>query len=572
LVLLVFASDRNKAERFAQVYIDEGTRLGLRLIANLEGTTLNDRKEHFGFRDGVAQPIVQGSGRAELAGNTIAAGEVLLGHKDGYGNISHSPQNADGFAFGTNGSYLVFRQLEQNVEAFWRSAAQQTNVNAINMASTMVGRWPSGAPLVRHPEADPNQARFAGDNDFSYLADDSSNDRYGARCPFGAHIRRANPRDWQLGATRGESLEFSNRHRILRRGRPYGPPLVDSMDPGELLKSALATNAAAEQPARGLQFLCFNANIERQFEFIQQQWLNNPFFAGQSSGVDPLLGIHQPAQELGTEPPTVTLQSDVKEGVCPRKTQLQRFVRVVGSGYFFMPSIPAVRLFAGDRCYAPNPSAVSWEDVKPDESLHVDNLIKNLREKMKKQYQGGQTLRDAHPKMHGCVQAWFKIVDNIDPSLQHGLFAKPGAYKALVRFSNAAGEVDSDRKKDIRGCAIKVLGVPGFKLLEGEEGRTNQDFLLISHNAFITEDVAGFDALVAALFGGGLKKVAYLLGNPRTVLRTLSALKHHDSLLEGRPWRSVSFIEGRPETTRTRGQSEFRFHGTAAHRHVENAH
>lgn len=101
--------------------------------------------EHFGFRDGIAQPTIQGSGRAELAGNTLAAGEFLLGHRDGYGNVTHSPSSDSGFNVGLNGSYLVLRQLEQNVAAFWRYCDAQAPGNAVTLASKMVGRWPSGA-------------------------------------------------------------------------------------------------------------------------------------------------------------------------------------------------------------------------------------------------------------------------------------------------------------------------------------------------------------------------------------------------------------------------------------------
>ena len=224
LVLLVYAKDKASVLSYAQRFTEEGERCGLELVRSLEGTTLADRKEHFGFRDGIAQPLVQGSGRGAIESNTVAAGEFLLGQRDGYTNVSHSPESSAGFAFGHNGSYLVFRQLEQNVPAFWKYCASHGGGDAVAVASKMVGRWPSGAPLVRHPEKDPQNARFADEDTFTYLANDEDNDRYGARCPFGAHIRRANPRDWQLGAAPDESLELSNLHRILRRGRPYGPP------------------------------------------------------------------------------------------------------------------------------------------------------------------------------------------------------------------------------------------------------------------------------------------------------------------------------------------------------------
>src|SRR5262249_6771122 len=124
LVLLVYAKTATGADHFAKHFREQGEHAGLELVvAPLEGTTLADRKEHFGFRDGIAQPTVEGSGRGGAAVNTIAAGEILLGQRDGYGNVSYAPTSPEGFAFGMNGSYLVFRQLEQRVEAFWRHCA-----------------------------------------------------------------------------------------------------------------------------------------------------------------------------------------------------------------------------------------------------------------------------------------------------------------------------------------------------------------------------------------------------------------------------------------------------------------
>ena len=261
---------------------EQATAAGLELVTALEGTTLPGRKEHFGFRDGIAQPELKGSGRGGLDRQPVEPGEFLLGHRDGYGNVSYGPESPAGFAFGVNGSYLVFRQLAQDAEAFWRYAAAIDHENPVKAASKLVGRWPSGAPLVRHPDIDPDSARFADDDTFTYLSNDDDNDRFGARCPFGAHIRRTNPRDWQLGETPDESSRLANLHRILRRGRPYGKPLEDSMLASELVREALVEGATKPPAERGLQFLCFNANIDRQFEFAQQQWAQNPKFASQT--------------------------------------------------------------------------------------------------------------------------------------------------------------------------------------------------------------------------------------------------------------------------------------------------
>jgi Dyp-type peroxidase family len=531
LLLLVYAKDAESVERAAADHLAQAAQVGLTLMQKLEGNTLPGRKEHFGFRDGIAQPTAQGSGRPETPGNTLAAGEFLLGHRDGYGNVAHSPISSSGFAFGTNGSYLVFRQLEQDVAAFWRHCVSTSGAQgAITMASKMVGRWPSGAPLVRHPDKDPDDPRFIDEDDFSYSGNDEANDRYGARCPFGAHIRRSNPRDWQLGADPKESLELANLHRIIRRGRPYGPPFVPSMAAADLIEQAQKTPAAPDPAGRGLQFLCFNAQIDRQFEFIQQQWCNNPKFGGQVSDPDPLLGLRRPPEELGLDAATFTLQSDVKEGLGLRAHAVQKFVRVLGSAYLFMPSISAVRLLR-ENLQQPT-SAEGLEKVPADEQLHIDSLITTLREKMKREYAGRQTLRDAHPKMHGCVKATFTVARDLSPSLQVGIFAEPGReYRAWVRFSNADGAVSPDTKPDIRGVAIKLMGVPQAKLLDGEEDSTTHDFLLISHDAFVTKDAAEFDGLVKGMVRGKFAMLSFLFRRPRVLVNLLRSLARHTSPL-----------------------------------------
>jgi Dyp-type peroxidase family len=546
VVLLVYAETPESVTRHADELVAMAQQHGLELVTSLEGTTLAGRKEHFGFRDGIAQPTVKGSGRGEIEGNMVAAGEFLLGHRDGYDNVSHSPKSAAGFDFGRNGSYLVFRQLEQDVEAFWRFCVEHGDGDPIKMASKLVGRWPSGAPLVRHPDRDPNVARFADEDTFTYLANDDDNDRYGARCPFGAHIRRTNPRDWQLGETPEESLEFANLHRILRRGRPYGKALDPAMQADALVERSGAQRGGAPgaRARRGLQFLCFNANIDRQFEFVQQQWSNNPKFAGQDADADPLLGMHQAPAAMGTNPPVFTRQSDVKTGVCTRATGMQRFVRVVGSTYFFMPSIPAVKLLGTALSQPSAPRVQALEQVPDDEQLHIDSLIDTLRDKMKRDYAGGKTLRDAHPKMHGCVRATLTVARDLPPELAVGVFRAPRTYKAWVRFSNASGEISPDKKPDIRGVAIKLLDVPGPKLLEGFEDCRTHDFVLISSDAFVTKDVSEFDALVRAMVGGTWRFGAFLLTHPRVAQNLFTALRVHTSLLDVRYFSVAPYLFG----------------------------
>lgn len=518
IALMIYASTEEAVLRWRDHYQLQAERCGAELVVDLEGRTLHGRKEHFGFRDGIAQPVVAGSGRPEVSGNTLAAGEFLLGHRDGYGNVSPSPTTASGFDFGRNGSYLVFRQLSQDVEAFWRYCdGRSEELDGLTVASKMVGRWPSGASLVRHPDGDPERARFQDEDDFNYLENGGDNDRYGARCPFGSHVRRTNPRDWSLGVSRAESLRLSNLHRILRRGRPYGPPLDPELRPEAMLRAATAEEGperAADRPTdaateRGLQFLCFNANIERQFEFIQQQWCNNPNFAGLNADPDPLVGVRYDA-ELGTDPPTFTIQSDVELGLRGRCTEMGGFVQVRGSAYLFMPSLPAVRLLGAGLGQAP--PGEQLEEVPADEELHVNSIIDITRARMGRENLYRRTLRGRFAKGHACVRATLKVEPDLPAEYRIGLFREPREYRAWIRLSNAAAQPQADRKKDIRGLAIKLMDVPGAKLLEGREDDTTHDLLLSSYPALMTRDVAETETLIKAEDGGLSKIIGFFIG------------------------------------------------------------
>jgi Dyp-type peroxidase family len=331
------------------------TSFGLQLIDQLDTTWLPQDKEHFGFRDGVSQTGIEGVHTRTSPGNTIAAGEFVLGYPNAYGQYTDRPllspeQDPGGLLpqapddqrardLGMNGSYLVFRQLSQDVVKFWQSCDENTrhrdgtsNPEArIRLASKMVGRWPSGTPLVRAPERD--DPAFASDNEFLYYG---SGDAHGLKCPIGAHIRRTNPRD-SLEPDPGSdrSIEVGKRHRIIRRGRVYGAPVASSMESADILAGA---DAAGE---RGLHFLCFNTHIGRQFEFIQHTWVNNPGFDGLYDDDDPLIGDRGCGH--GKPGGTFTIQADP---VRTRVTGLPRFVQVRGAGYFFLPGIRALRFLA----------------------------------------------------------------------------------------------------------------------------------------------------------------------------------------------------------------------------------
>src|SRR5947199_1873671 len=248
------------------------------------------------------------------------------------------------------------RKWVQDVRNFWQLLYQQTGGNlpeAAQLGAKMVGRTQEGAPLVPIQDEsisgiDPKSAQ---QNQFTY-----ESDPVGGRCPFGAHIRRANPRNSDfpeqcLGALRKliimlgfgpkgfyDDLTSSVRfHRILRRGREYGSEL----SPEEALQQA-----PPNESPRGLHFICLNANISRQLEFLQNAWVANTKFSGVTGESDPLLGNREAT--LGC--PITGDFSVPKEGnLRSRLSNLPQFVTVRGAAYFFLPSLRALRYFAGTQ-------------------------------------------------------------------------------------------------------------------------------------------------------------------------------------------------------------------------------
>jgi len=324
---------------------------GVRLHPAMATSWLADRKEHFGFADGIAQPGIAGLHDDPGA---IAAGEFLLGYPNEYQRYPPSPMlaapsatlpDADGRPgrdFGRDGSYLVVRQLEQDVAGLWRWVAEAAAALPIaatwgdaedprlQLAARMVGRWPGGAPLALSPRRD--DPDLSGADDFGY-----ARDPHGLACPFAAHVRRSNPRDWLLGGDPDEATRNSRRHRLLRRGRSYGPGLVDSMD------TRAIADAADDGVKRGLLFACLNADLGRQFEFVQHTWINSPKFAGLHGDADPLIGDHHPETSARAIEATFTAPATPAR---LRATGIRRFVTVRGGAYFFLPSMRALRHLA----------------------------------------------------------------------------------------------------------------------------------------------------------------------------------------------------------------------------------
>ena len=300
-------------------------------------------REHFGFADGIGNPTIRGLGQ-DRPENEVAPGEFLLGYPNQYGRLPASPSVDPGGGkgvvlpngdFGRNGSYLVFRQLAQEVYKFWEFLLEQSGGKAdeaVALAAKMVGRWPNGAPLARWSAYQPDGDRRK-DDDFLYAGD-----RNGFGCPIGSHIRRTNPRDAvpQLDAER--SIASTKHRRLLRRGRTYGPPVKAWPQNGEPWPDPRAiVEAGDDQVDRGVHFLCFCANLVDQYEFVQQSWVSSRKFGGLANDADPLLSNpHVPA---GAKSSGFTLQ---REPVNRRIEGLPAFVAMKGGAYFFMPGMRAL--------------------------------------------------------------------------------------------------------------------------------------------------------------------------------------------------------------------------------------
>ena len=324
--------------------------------------------EPFGFVDGISQPVVDWEGKRKPKGdqltysNVVALGEFLLGYSNEYNEYTDRPvldpssrgasellpaldqsQKKD---LGRNGTYLVMRQLEQDVRGFWQYMDQATGSNAEEskrLAEAMVGREMNGTPLVPL-QNNPIDGIGKEEKDRAYNQFTYDSDPDGVRCPFGAHIRRANPRNADFpNRVKGrishliQTLGFGRKnirddlmsptrfHRLIRRGREYGPGLSppDALEP-----------RSPNPRERGLHFICLNSNIARQFEFVQGAWLMSDKFNGVNDESDPLLGS------------TKSFSRPREDGLRKRCNDLPQFVTVRGGAYFFLPSVRALRYFA----------------------------------------------------------------------------------------------------------------------------------------------------------------------------------------------------------------------------------
>jgi Dyp-type peroxidase family len=315
-IVILFARDVAERDRCTQEharYLEtiDGVKLlsGLDLQAN---PPYDAPHEHFGYRDrlsimpiaGTGEPVQPGSGPA------VAAGEFFLGYADETGL---QPQLPTPTALSRNGSYIAYLRMQEHVGAFREFLRQhgETPEQQELLAAKLMGRWRSGAPLVLAPTKD--DPELAGDmqrtNDFDYAQMDS----HGYACPVGAHIRRMNPRD---------TVPSIQRHRMIRRGATYGPPLPE--------------DAPEDGVDRGIAAFIGCASLVRQFEFAMNVWTNDPRFMQLGNERDPIIGTQD-----GTFDMTIPARPIRKkiEG-------LPAFTTVRSGAYFFLPGIRALRYLA----------------------------------------------------------------------------------------------------------------------------------------------------------------------------------------------------------------------------------
>jgi Dyp-type peroxidase family len=325
VLVTVYAVDDERLETARMALKTVGAEGAVTVIHEQRAAALEGGKDHFGFFDGIAQPALEGSGVVSRPGDgqpdgggkwrDVAVGEFLLGHVDEDGTMPAAPAEP----FDRNGTFMVYRKLSMDVAAFRRfleAEGAKYPGGPEMLGAKIVGRWQDGTPLelsldAPDPEIAADPSRI---NDFVY-----GDDAQGLRCPIGAHIRRANPRDM----AEFFDARLTNRHRLIRRGRAYGSPL----EPG-------VTEDDGQD--RGLVFVCFQANIWRQFETVQSLWIDDGDPFGLGPDKDPLAGEpHGSASKItinGTPPHLIKPQP--------------RFVTMRGGEYLYRPSMTALRALA----------------------------------------------------------------------------------------------------------------------------------------------------------------------------------------------------------------------------------
>ena len=268
--------------------------------------------DHFGYRDRISQPVIEGTGEAPTPGTgaPLKAGEFILGYPDELGPPANLPQPE---ILSRNGSYMAYRRLQEHVGRFRDFLRQhgQTPEEQEFVAAKLMGRWRSGAPLALAPEKDDPKlgADLQRNNDFNY----KQTDPFGYATPLGAHMRRMNPRD---------TAANMNRHRMIRRGATYGPLLPE--------------DAPEDGVERGIAAFVICASLIRQYEFAQSVWANDKNFHELGNERDPFIGNQDGTLEYKIP----------KRPIRKKITGLPAFTTVRGGAYFFLPGVKALRYLA----------------------------------------------------------------------------------------------------------------------------------------------------------------------------------------------------------------------------------
>lgn len=369
VLLAVYSADPDTHQRSLRRHQGMAKLFGLRLVHRQTADPLEPGgfpRDHFGFRDGIVQPVIAGAIKADRERNpldVIATGEMIYGYRNAQGffpppiavsaeqdlhdllpDLARTAERYPRFGrrrsrrpdtdlrdFGRNGSFMAVRVLEQHPEAFQSSclkAAERIKLDYRHVKGTvsvpiderwvaakLVGRWHSGASLIGNPVNPDYDGYTVQPRD--YVLNLGRDDPRGLQCPLGSHVRRANPRDSLLPGDEQE-IGIVNRHRLMRRGRSYG----------------------ANDSERGLFFIAICEDLERQFEFVQRSWLQASGFHELNGENDPLIG--QRTSDGGTFSIPTHGGTIVARG-------LSNFTTLRAGGYFFLPSRSALRFMANPR-------------------------------------------------------------------------------------------------------------------------------------------------------------------------------------------------------------------------------
>ncbi|MET8424477.1 peroxidase [Nocardia sp. NPDC004860] len=265
--------------------------------------------DHFGYRDRLSQPVIEGTGEAPTPGSgaPLKAGEFILGYDDESGPPLDLPQPE---VLSRNGTFMAYRRLREHVGRFRDFMAEHgdTADEQELVAAKLMGRWRSGAPLVLAPETDDPElgADMSRNNDFNY----KQMDPHGYAVPLGSHIRRMNPRDT------GVNMQ---RRRMIRRGATYGPHLPEG--------------TPDDGADRGIAAFVLCASLVRQFEFAQNVWVNDTSFHELGNERDPIIGNQDGTLEFKIP----------KRPIRKTITGIPAFTSVRGGAYFFLPGLRALR-------------------------------------------------------------------------------------------------------------------------------------------------------------------------------------------------------------------------------------